>query len=527
MDYYNKYMKYKIKYNKLKQNGGLILANPFNNSEILKYDNEKQMFVKLPGNGSRGFTSRTLTALNSFVYVILSNLLYYGNKIDINVINNLEVIDAGTFGLTIKSNDIDLLMKVIKIEDEIKAISFKNEIDILNKIDKIDNIHLNKAYFAIRGDTEILPDTNGIFNYLNFKNNPYSMGINFKENVMKQAKELDIYYEEDILSNSIGIIFIEKAENNIKNMLEKIIKIKDNYNQGIEILKLFFMVYKGVYNGIKELHKNNIIHCDIKLNNLVYKNGICQIIDFGGIIEIKDIIEIKTIKDFMPNEINPPKFIPIGTTIYNNDWNNSHVSILKDYYCLYTSLYSILTSFKYKENIINIYKLLLKQYSIKQLIDKKLETFDTFIKINNNDTNINIDYTLSKIINIIKLKPVDVSGRDVLSTWLDIFKDYPINNKYINYIINTAFSIIEKLYIYSNKYNTSYIYPNILFENLPEDITNIEKLLGYLSNYNNLSLNTKIILKEEMPINELLDKIDKNEILVERLSKKRRTPDTQ
>ena len=85
--------------------------------------------------------------------------------------------------------------------------------------------------------------------------------------------------------------------------------INNNYNDNFYDEKLIKTWIYDIANGLKFLHENNIVHRDIKSDNLLIdKNGHCKIADFGCSIKMKNNNEL-----FSKTEGNmyffPPEFV--------------------------------------------------------------------------------------------------------------------------------------------------------------------------------------------------------------------------
>ena len=126
--------------------------------------------------------------------------------------------------------------------------NYNNNIVAIKKINKInmDNDNIKLLYNEIKVMVFI-------------KNNP---NINI-------IKCYDIIYDSE--NNNIIYFILEYCD----NTLDKIIYKNKNCENDI---KYYF---KQIVNGLSYLHKNNIIHRDIKPKNILIKNNIIKICDFG------------------------------------------------------------------------------------------------------------------------------------------------------------------------------------------------------------------------------------------------------
>jgi len=82
----------------------------------------------------------------------------------------------------------------------------------------------------------------------------------------------------------------------------------DNISQMKESNLFIKQIMKNILLGLQILQKNMIIHGDLKPRNILIKDNIARIIDFGGSIQLKkDKIQIETVLD---NLITARNFIP-------------------------------------------------------------------------------------------------------------------------------------------------------------------------------------------------------------------------
>lgn len=133
-----------------------------------------------------------------------------------------------------------------------------------------------------------------------------------------------------------------------------------------EVQSLFWYFFCKIGNIIKECHKKNIIHNDIKLEN------IC--IDFVGmpspkvyLIDFGNSVYTKTF-----NKKNhfayTSKYISPETTIENNSLENLY---LGDWWCFGIMMFIIITGkYPFKHNIYTIYEK--REYDLELIVDKKI-----------------------------------------------------------------------------------------------------------------------------------------------------------
>ena len=88
--------------------------------------------------------------------------------------------------------------------------------------------------------------------------------------------------------------------------------INSNYNNNIYDEKLIKKWILDIAKGLKFLHENNVVHRDIKSDNiLIDKNGVCKIADFGCSIKLKpnqpDFRKLREICIFSPKNSSMEK----------------------------------------------------------------------------------------------------------------------------------------------------------------------------------------------------------------------------
>lgn len=194
--------------------------------------------------------------------------------------------------------------------NEIKTYYCSDEIldEIFNKNYKILNL-IDKGSFS------------EVFEIINLKNNLIFIVkvmivdeiLNTIETVNDEIKILSSMNNDYIIklyevfrSDKKFLLIMEKADGNIKDLLKKI-----NLNEK-NISKIFYQILLG----IKYLHDNNIVHRDIKLQNIMYickncknsKNKSCdEYVDNENIDQFINNIQIKIIDFGLSTKISPIK----------------------------------------------------------------------------------------------------------------------------------------------------------------------------------------------------------------------------
>jgi serine/threonine protein kinase len=138
-----------------------------------------------------------------------------------------------------------------------------------------------------------------------------TINVNHKKNIfnyMKNIKHKNIIKIVDYVELSTGYYFIyEYIEGN--NLLEFL----NNYQQDLPeqiIKKIFFQIVEAT----KFLHNNNIIHCDLKLDNIMILNDnlTIKIIDFGLSKICKNKLEYVSENAFGSDQYIAPESFDIG-----------------------------------------------------------------------------------------------------------------------------------------------------------------------------------------------------------------------
>jgi serine/threonine protein kinase len=180
-----------------------------------------------------------------------------------------KLLNQGSYGCIVKpqiecdENEYDSKNYVSKIQEV--SFELEKEINIGEEIQKIEN-HFN--YFA-----PILKSCN-----VNLTEIPYDIVNNCKvmKNSLGEKDETKTY-----VSNKIR--YVGKYD------LDKIVKMTESNKQ----IKMLLENHLYLLNSIEKLLTNNIIHFDLKPNNIIYDEtqGVPIIIDYGLSFNIKNIMD--------------------------------------------------------------------------------------------------------------------------------------------------------------------------------------------------------------------------------------------
>ena len=290
-----------------------ILTNFSKNYNIDKINNNQQ---------SKTITTNTNTIteypkINNNNKIIIEAML---NNNNINSINNISSKDDSDLNLNLYYNKSKKISSLNKNKFEI----FETDKVTVNYDKKTGNKIVNEFYFL---------DTIGRGAYSKVKNcinlntrEEFAVKILNKRLLRKKKKSygktkegtLKINYMIDDALNEINIYKTFNEYNNnvirlyqilndnkkdktylIMELAQKgplvtlnektgIFCINSNYNNNIYDEKLIKKWILDIAKGLKFLHENNVVHRDIKSDNiLIDKNGVCKIADFGCSIKLK------------------------------------------------------------------------------------------------------------------------------------------------------------------------------------------------------------------------------------------------
>jgi serine/threonine protein kinase len=116
------------------------------------------------------------------------------------------------------------------------------------------------------------------------KNKEILRYIQSEIDLLKQFNHRNIikYYDDQWVDNRYIYIVMEVGEMNLKQHIEvygedNSLKEKETISVGLEILR-----------GLAQLHSKRIIHRDLKTENILYKQGVWKLSDFGIAIKLDE-----------------------------------------------------------------------------------------------------------------------------------------------------------------------------------------------------------------------------------------------
>lgn len=384
MIYYEKYNKYKLKYLHSKQNAGSYMTNPFqqlfsNDEKLLsriRTGDGKIKYLNVKGQ-SNLFNKSEMYDFSVFVNFLLPYIMdyFYKNKqIDkLNVIDSLETIGAGTFGVTLAYEKI--LIKIIKINkhttSEINnslALFFNNNgVAYPNIAEQINKVYgyftANKTLYTnlyVKNDNNKNLNDRSLFTNLN-------LNKNFYNDVHETIKNIEGYdpIKYLLMNGSICVLFMDKADVSLSTFIKE-----KSFNNDLVISFL-----KDMKKGLQYIHETRLyIHNDIKLDNIVVKKlnnntNLFQIIDFGLLQKIENLEIIKKRSGGTPLFFSCPIYKNYTSVIY--DWNCVFICLLQllnityDFDEKYEDITYIENIYYCDRNISAIYKQIYKKLNTK------------------------------------------------------------------------------------------------------------------------------------------------------------------
>lgn len=377
-NYFAKYLKYKHKYEMLKkQTGGTIIyTHETNTNKMIKRDAKKNLFYELYSSAGI-FDDEQRFAIDDMINFVFPFLEKKANYIDPNITNNIEVINAGSFGIVVGIPE--LAIKIIKINHSEKLI---NEIGTLLTMNKsqLPN-QINKFYGYITTNDAIgtalnkydqhITNRESLFMHLGLHTNlsgsteisisPLNVLMRLKTVIDIPIKHESIVYQDSTYkeetTGSVVIKETQKGGNPTKlNTSESLIFLL--FERGLEDSYTFFRGREPEFNevnkfmndmiiGISFIHKMNKIHNDFKLENVVVKSKnplLFQLIDFGEMIDFDYTMKSKQIEKLT------------GTLRYfKNSIFEKQRSFYYDWYCLYITLLELFNLISFNQQQVSNY----------------------------------------------------------------------------------------------------------------------------------------------------------------------------
>lgn len=185
-------------------------------------------------------------------------------------------------------NDI----KTYNCSDDILDVIFQKKYKILNIIDK-------GSFSEVSSIVNLKNNLNYVVKVMSIDNE-----LNTMESVFDEIKILSklnnpyiIKLYEVFFSNNRFFLIMEKADGNLCDLLKKFSFVND---------LIASKIFHKILLGVKYLHDSNIVHRDIKFNNILYiiKN---KSIDYNNQEEFINHIQIKIIDFGLSAKINPIK----------------------------------------------------------------------------------------------------------------------------------------------------------------------------------------------------------------------------
>jgi serine/threonine protein kinase len=330
----------------LKQSGGVVIFNPLiKKNKIIKQKTvDNQIFYENILTPSNDFTDEQKRDIEILLYFILPFIWVDGKRLGNNAIKDVEVLGAGTFGITIFYKKI--LIKIIKLVPE-------NKYSIITEISGL--IHLF-------GGPETVPQQiNKTYGYLTMnKALDNTLGNAVKTEGQKNLSNIGIYTNigvnflnsKDIISSitkaklettgggpgQIVTIFSEKEDMSMKDFIAIYATMPHNSHEEIKSkIGILLDYFKDMSIALNFLHSTKKrIHNDIKPDNTTVtyeKSGdttrnVFKLIDFGLIQPISDLEQI------VPRTG--------GTPIYFNKAFSQKSSVLYDWYCVLQSVLQLI-----------------------------------------------------------------------------------------------------------------------------------------------------------------------------------------
>jgi serine/threonine protein kinase len=231
----------------------------------------------------------------------------------------------------------------------------------------------------------------------------------------------------------------------------------------------FFKSFINIFDGIVELNKNELLHFDVKINNVLYnhKNNKFSLIDFGLMKKKEEVLHANALEHFFinkyyyyPSELNIFSYILFKR---NNDIKKESLNISNALY-EFKKIYDYIHYYDYNKTLLSVVDIL----DIIKSIESQLMNYQFFISnfkpimkkiysLNLTDTNdisklLQTDYhtiCLSHKNDILFKIDVYMLGVLLFILLLEMIKNFIKHKQYdkINKIPSSLFQLIKKMLI--------------------------------------------------------------------------------
>uniref|UniRef100_A0A6G6ACX4 Serine/threonine protein kinase n=1 Tax=Borely moumouvirus TaxID=2712067 RepID=A0A6G6ACX4_9VIRU len=274
----------------------------------------------------------------------------------------------------------------------------------------------------------------------------YSRSMFIELNILASCNHSNIVSLQNIINTNNGPIFLilEKLDFSLEDLINRF-----NYS----LLDKYYILLQ-IAHGIKYLHMNNIIHFDIKPDNIMLKDNACKIIDFGT-------------SEYIFEEYIYTNHTKCTTTHRSPEaFNKKKLNISCDIWSFGIIIYELLTNSLIHQN----------------------KYFPKYVNPDTYDNNVHQFIVSNKFNNIINVLPKK------LQSCLDI---NPKNRPNIEFVI-------KKLHKLSGNYIYKNIFDNNMSLNYSKNYLPVDKfILGeIIKNQNNVCLYIKLDLIHRTDFNE-------------------------
>jgi hypothetical protein len=385
--------------------------------------------------------------------------------------SSANVIGEGTFGcihspsLRCKdNNDIDYKNKISKVLENDEAKIEWEEYENISKIDKDNKYYIGKPTIC------------------EFDQNSISNIDSLNKCKNKRFKN----------PNNLSLIIMEDGGDNLDTFTKKMAKLNVN-NETIRIIELFLIKFHNVFMGLQNFSNNDIVHHDLKPQNLVYKDKI-NFIDFG-------LMTTKTtIKRRSNQSINSQAVFHWSYPLEMDFYNRSEYEIYSNYSLEQKRQFIDKQINNLKGNARSAIDILLDYIFNKNDYDKFLtEYFETLRNCYNGDTDYDTFLNTS------------IDSIDIYGTGIACMVFYKLNNKFI-----TSNELKRDLYDLFYQMIRPDFYKRIKIDDLINQYEHILEKHNILSKYNKRFVHHELVDEtiENSRIKSIVKSINKKSLKI-------------